>query len=45
MRTQSLYQPHFSQSSMPAKQAVIPAQEGNENGLISELVYNERQPA
>ncbi|WP_447872878.1 SOS-induced cell division inhibitor SulA [Serratia fonticola] len=45
MRTQSIYQPHFSQSSMPAKQAVIPAQEGNENGLISELVYNERQPA
>ncbi|HGM5488765.1 TPA: SOS-induced cell division inhibitor SulA [Serratia fonticola] len=45
MRTQSLYQPQFSQSSLPTDQTAISAPEGNENGLISELVYNERQPA
>lgn len=45
MRTQSLYQPHFSQASLSADPVATPSQEGKENGLISELVYNERQPA
>ncbi|TQI79976.1 SOS cell division inhibitor SulA [Serratia fonticola] len=43
MRTQSLYQNHFSQASLPASQAVATSQEGNKNGLISELVYSEHQ--
>lgn len=45
MRTQSLYQPHFSQGSFTARNAEKNTDVGKENGLISELVYNERQPA
>ncbi len=43
MRTQSLYQNHFTQASLPAEQAAATSQEGKKNGLISELVYSERQ--
>ncbi|MGP0939703.1 SulA-like leucine-rich domain-containing protein, partial [Serratia sp. CY74664] len=45
MRTQSLYQPHFSQGSFTARNVEKNTDVGKENGLISELVYNERQPA
>lgn len=45
MRTQSLYQPHFSQTSFAATQAEETPSDGRVNGLISELVYNEHQPA
>ncbi|CAI0848062.1 SOS-induced cell division inhibitor SulA [Serratia ficaria] len=45
MRTQSLYQPHFSRNAIAAPHAAKTTDAGNENGLISELVYNEHQPA
>ncbi|WP_431222908.1 SOS-induced cell division inhibitor SulA [Serratia sp. L9] len=43
MRTQSLYQNHFSRAAVPAGQTVVAPQEGKKNGLISELVYSEHQ--
>jgi len=45
MRTQSLYKPHFNRGAIAVNNAAKRADAGNENGLISELVYNERQPA
>lgn len=45
MRIQSLYQPHFSHGSFTANSVAKNTNVGKENGLISELVYNERQPA
>ncbi|CAI2399420.1 SOS-induced cell division inhibitor SulA [Serratia ficaria] len=45
MRTQSLYQPHFSRNAIAAPHTAKTTDAGNENGLISELVYNEHQPA
>ncbi|WP_337264040.1 MULTISPECIES: SOS-induced cell division inhibitor SulA [unclassified Serratia (in: enterobacteria)] len=43
MRTQSLYQPHLSHASLATDKAIKTPRNGN--GLISELVYNEHQPA
>ncbi len=45
MRTQSLYQPHFGHGSYTTRNVAKNTDIGKENGLISELVYNERQPA
>ena len=45
MRTQSLYQPHFGHGSYTTRNVAKNTDVGKENGLISELVYNERQPA
>jgi cell division inhibitor SulA len=45
MRTQSLYQPHFSHTSFAVNNAARTPDAGKENGLISELVYSEHQPA
>ncbi|VDZ64616.1 Cell division inhibitor SulA [Serratia odorifera] len=45
MRTQSLYQPHFSHSARAMNHSAPVSGANNENGLISELVYNEHQPA
>ncbi|VEA64590.1 Cell division inhibitor SulA [Serratia plymuthica] len=45
MRTQSLYNPHFSHTSFAVNNAAKNTDAGKENGLISELVYNEHQPA
>lgn len=45
MRTQSLYQTHFSHSARAMNHSAPVSGTNNENGLISELVYNEHQPA
>ncbi|MFC0227928.1 SOS-induced cell division inhibitor SulA [Serratia aquatilis] len=45
MRTQSLYQTHFSLASPVTGQFVETSKESKKNGLISELVYNDQQPA
>ncbi|CAI0887278.1 SOS-induced cell division inhibitor SulA [Serratia quinivorans] len=45
MRTQSLYKTHFSHTSFAVSNAAESTDTGKENGLISELVYNEHQPA
>ncbi|BBI91518.1 putative SOS cell division inhibitor [Serratia symbiotica str. Tucson] len=44
MRTQPRYQPHFSRSAIAVNSLAKNTDVGNENGLISELVYNEQQP-
>ncbi|SMB30832.1 SOS cell division inhibitor [Serratia proteamaculans] len=45
MRTQSLYKTNFSHGSFAVNNAAESTDAGKENGLISELVYNEHQPA
>jgi cell division inhibitor SulA len=45
MRTQSLYKSDFSQAPFTASQSVKRSLPGKENGFISELVYDEYQPA
>lgn len=45
MRTQSLYKTHFSHTSFAVNNAAENTDAGNKNGLISELVYHEHQPA
>ncbi|AHG18570.1 cell division protein [Chania multitudinisentens RB-25] len=45
MRTQSLYQPHFSHTSLATNEAIETSRSAKGSGLISELVYNEHQPA
>lgn len=45
MRTQSFHQPHFGYTAYAADSAVNSTSNGKENGLISELVYSEQQPA
>lgn len=45
MRTQSLYQPHFSQASITVDQTTEASQDDKKNGFISELVYDEHQTA
>lgn len=44
MRTQPRYQPHFSRSAITVNSLAKNTYVGNENGLISELIYNEQQP-
>ena len=44
MRIQSLYQPHFSHGSFTANSVAKNTNVGKDEA-ISELVYNERQPA
>ncbi|GAA3591301.1 cell division inhibitor SulA [Gibbsiella greigii] len=45
MRTQSFHQPHFGYTAYAEDSAVNSTSGGKENGLISELVYSEQQPA
>lgn len=45
MRTRSLYQPHFQRGAIAVNNPAQNTDVGNENGLISELVYNGHQSA
>lgn len=45
MRIQSLHQPHFHHGAVTVNNAAKNTDIGNGNGLISELVYNDHQPA
>lgn len=45
MRIQSLHQPHFHCGAITVNNAAKNTDIGNGNGLISELFYNEHQPA